>query len=92
MIRGNTARERKGMAQLVRGDLKKQRGDKQEAVLDYLRTIYFFGGNRELHEEALYKSADTFAELGDSARSRTFAQTLKQSYPDSEYVNRPLGN
>lgn len=91
IIKEDQNRVRKGNAQLVRGDLKVRRKDLQSAVLDYLRTAYFYSDFAELQAEALYKSAKTFAEIGDTARLRKYSTLLKDLYPDSEFASREIG-
>jgi Tfp pilus assembly protein PilF len=85
-------RTKKAMAQLVRGDLKKRREELKPAVLDYLRTVYFYPDDPELHAEALYKTADTFAEMGDSVRASKYQNELKAKYPTSTFAGKPIGN
>lgn len=84
-------RRRQAMAQLVLGDLKRRQTDNRAAVLDYLRTAYFFSDDDAAHAEALYKAADTFAALGDSARANKYAARLKELYPTSEYAAKKVG-
>lgn len=91
IIKEDENRVRKANAQLVRGDMKVRRKDLQSAVLDYLRTSYFYSDFPELQAEALYKTAKTFAEIGDTARLRKYSALLKERYPDSEYASREIG-
>lgn len=83
---------RKGRALIVRGDLKASRKDFESAVLDFLRVDYFFGNNRQLRAEALYKTASMFAKIGDTGRLKKYTTLLKETYPDSEYANREIGS
>jgi len=87
-----SSRSEKAMAQLVRGDLKRRREEFKSAALDYMRTAYFYPEEAEIHAEALYKSADVFAEIGDAVRSRKFANELKERHPNSTFVGKPIGN
>ncbi|MDA3872969.1 MAG: hypothetical protein PF795_03305 [Kiritimatiellae bacterium] len=91
IIKEDQNRVRKGNAQLVRGDLKVRRKDLQSAVLDYLRTAYFYSDFPDLQAEALYKTAKTFAEIGDTARLRKYSALLKERYPDSRYASLEIG-
>lgn len=91
IIKEDENRVRKGNAQLVRGDIKVRRKELQSAVLDYLRTVYFYSDFPELQAEALYKSAKTFAEIGDTARLRKYSTLLKERHPESEYASREIG-
>lgn len=84
-------RRRRAMAQLVLGDLKRRQTDDRAAVLDYLRTAYFFSNDDAVHAEALYKAADTFAALGDSARAKKYAARLEELYPTSEFATKKVG-
>ena len=87
-----SSRAEKAMAQLVRGDLKRRREEFKSAAMDYMRTAYFYPEEADIHAEALYKSADVFAEIGDAVRSRKFATELKERHPDSTFVGKPIGN
>jgi lipopolysaccharide biosynthesis regulator YciM len=87
-----TSRPQKAMAQLVRGDLKTRREDFESAVLDYLRTAYFYPDVTDVHAEALYKTASTFARLGDAVRANRYQQMLKSTHPDSTFAGKPIGN
>jgi tetratricopeptide (TPR) repeat protein len=87
-----TPRAKRAMAQMVRGDLKTRREEFRSAVLDYLRTAYFFPDVGEVHAEALYKTATTFARLGDAVRSRKYGEMLKETHPDSTFAAKPIGN
>ena len=72
-------------AQLLRGDIKQKRRQLEPAALDYLRAAILYADVREVRPEALYKAADTLAELRDSRAGRLFDQ-LKSDYPDSEWA------
>lgn len=87
-----TPRPKKAMAQMVRGDLKIRREEFQSAALDFLRAAYFFPDVKEVHAEALYKTANTFAKLGDAVRSRKYQQRLKKLHPDSTFAGKSIGN
>ena len=90
IIQEGNDRMARGMAQVARGDLKRRKREFQSAVLDYLRTVYFYSEVPELHAEALYKAAVAFSDIGDTGRMRTYQQTLKQTYPDSRFAAMPL--
>lgn len=92
VIREEQNRMKRGMAQIARGDLKSRRRDFSAAVLDYLRAVYFYSEIPELHAEALYKTAEAFAKIGDTGRLRTYQQTLKETYPDSRFATMAIGN
>jgi TolA-binding protein len=92
IIRTGENRGMRGMAQIARGDLKRRRREYESAVLDYLRTVYFYSEVPELHAEALYKTAVTFSDIGDTGRMRTYQQTLKETYPESRFAAKPVTN
>lgn len=92
IIQEEQSRLKRGMAQVARGDLKFQRRDFPAAVLDYLRAVYFYPDVADLQAEALYKTAVTFSEIGDTGRLRQYEQQLKQTYPDSPFAAMTVGN
>jgi hypothetical protein len=91
IIKEGENRERKGNAHLVRGDLKVRHRNQEAAVLDYLRTVYFYSDFPDIQAEALFKTAKTFAEIGDTSRLRKYSDLLKERYPDSEFASREIG-
>jgi len=92
IIKTGENRGMRGMAQIARGDLKRRRREYESAVLDYLRTVYFYSEMPELHAEALYKTAVTFSDIGDTGRMRSYEQTLNETYPDSRFAAKPVAN
>lgn len=87
-----TPRPKKAMAQMVRGDLKSRREEFRSAVLDYLRTAYFYPDVTDVHAEALWKTASTFAKLGDAVRAQKYQLQLKEAHPGSTFAGKPIGN
>jgi hypothetical protein len=92
IIREGDSRRKRGMAQIARGDLKRRRREYESAVLDYLRTVYFYSEVPEIHAEALYKAAATFSDIGDTGRMRSYEKTLKETYPDSRFASKSVSN
>lgn len=92
ILKEDPSRLRRGMAQIARGDMKYRKRDFPAAVLDYLRGVYFYPDVASVHAEALFKTATTFATIGDTGRMRTYQQMLKDRYPSSPYAMMDLGN
>ena len=66
------------VAQVMRGDLRRAAGNKEEALQDYLRTILFFENAGPLRTEALNKAIAIFEEMGDTAKANELKQKLAQ--------------
>jgi len=77
------SREQAARAQLVRGDIKTERGQHKEAVMDYLRTVILFKAQAAAQPEALYKTGLAFEQLRDSRRAKDFFQRVTNEFPDS---------
>lgn len=88
IIRDGRDPGRAGAALLTRGDMKRSRAELRPAILDYLRAVYFFRQDENLHAEALFRTGSTFAELGESANARRFFNELRQRHPNSEFTAR----
>ncbi|HOW96882.1 MAG TPA: hypothetical protein P5567_06975 [Kiritimatiellia bacterium] len=69
-------------AQIMRGDIKMAQGQGEGAVMDYLRTVVFFGSEQAVQPEALFKAADTLEKLRDP-RAKEMFKKLVQEYPSS---------
>ena len=69
-------------AQIMRGDIKLAQGQGEGAVMDYLRTVVFFGSEQAVQPEALFKAADTLEKLRDP-RAKEMFKKLVQEYPNS---------
>ena len=74
-------RETVAVAQLVRGDLDRLEGKKEDAVMDYLRTVILFEQFKDLQPEALFKAAQAMDDLRDPGRG--VAEAAGENYPDS---------
>lgn len=83
----NGPRDGAARAQIVRGDIKKSRGQTEDAVIDYLRTVVFFKQQVDVLPEALYKAGETLALLRDP-RSDTMFNTLVKEYPNTEWAQK----
>ncbi len=73
-------------AQMIRGDIKAARADFKGALLDYLRTVYFYEQQPAEHEQALFKTGETFQKLGETAHAKKYFDQLKAKYPQSEFI------
>lgn len=81
----NGTREEAARAQIMRGDVRSERGQTEEAALDYLRTVVLFSAVRDVQAEALYKAGvaleamrhdkarDMFRRVVDQHRNSPFA-------------------
>jgi len=88
IIQDNSNRPLAAVAQLVRGDLKTKRSELKPALLDYLRTTYFYQNEPTVQSEALYKVGKTFEALGETANAQRYFRQLKEKFPDSEFSAR----
>jgi tetratricopeptide (TPR) repeat protein len=84
-------RERAAFAQMVRGDLRLEQKRAKEAVLDYLRTVYFFAGMEDVHPEAIYKAGKAFEAMQNTKRAAEFFNRLTSEYPESSYAAEVAG-
>ncbi len=87
-IKGES-RELAAVAQLRRGDISKQKGNIDDALIDgYLRTVVFFQGIKSVQPEALYKAAKCFEEKGQHSYAEKMRKELLSSYPQSDYARQ----
>lgn len=87
-IKGGS-RELAAVAQLRRGDIARQKGDLDDALIDgYLRTVIFFSSIKNVQPEALYKAAKCFEEKGQHSYAEKMRKELLSSYPQSEYAKK----
>ncbi len=75
------------LAQVMRGDVKRQRGRAEDALLDYLRTAVLFQTEREARAEALYKAGVVLEELRDG-RAREMFRKVVGDHRDSPFAAR----
>ncbi len=77
-------------AMMMRGNMNREGGQKEPALLDYLRVVILFENIRELQPEALFKAAEILDELRDP-RADELRKKLVQEYKDSEYAAKVSG-
>lgn len=83
------SRQLAAVAQIRRGDMARQKGDLDSALIDgYLRTVVFFQGIKSVQPEALYKAAKCFEEKGQHAYAEKMRKELLSSYPQSEQARQ----
>jgi TolA-binding protein len=83
-------RELAAVAMLVRGDLDKAEGKKEDALLNYLRVVILYEQFKAVQPEALFKAAQVLEELRDP-RANAMRQRLASDYPDSKYARQASG-
>lgn len=76
-------------ALIKRGDMSKADGRRDDATLDYFRTILMYTDVAAAQPEALFKAAQIFEEMRDT-RAEELKKRLRANYPDSPYA-RKLG-
>jgi outer membrane protein assembly factor BamD (BamD/ComL family) len=81
------SRDDAARAQVMRGDLKRQRNLDEAALLDYLRTVVLFKKERAVQAEAHFKAAEVLDARRDN-RARGLYETVVQEYPESPYAAR----
>ncbi len=81
------SREMAAAAQVMRGNMNRQAGQKETALLDYLRVVILFENVKAVQPEALFKAAELLEELRD-ARAEQLRKKLVQEYKDSEWAAR----
>jgi hypothetical protein len=74
----------------MRGNMNRESGQKEVALLDYLRVVILFENIREVQPEALYKAAEILEELRDP-RADELRKKLVQEYKDSDYAAKLSG-
>jgi TolA-binding protein len=85
----NGPREMAAVAQIKRGDIARQKGNLDDALIDgYLRTVVFFQAVKTVQPEALYKAAKCFEEKGKHSHAEKMRKRLLSGYPQSEYAKR----
>lgn len=84
------ARSTVAAAVLMRGNMNREAGQKEAALLDYLRVIVVCGDVKEVQPEALYKAADVMEEIRDP-RKDGLRKKLIQEYGNSEYAAKLKG-
>ncbi len=77
-------------ALVMRGNMLQAAGKHEEALQDYLTTVWFFEGSKDVQPEALFKAAEGLKEVRD-ARAEECRKVLLQKYPDSEFAKKAAG-
>jgi outer membrane protein assembly factor BamD (BamD/ComL family) len=77
-------------AMLMRGNMNREAGQKEPAVLDYLRVVILFENIKAVQPEALFKAAEILEEMRDP-RADEMKKKLVQEYKDSEYAAKLSG-
>jgi tetratricopeptide (TPR) repeat protein len=77
-------------AQIMRGDIKKQRGLTEEALLDYLRTVILFDAVRDVQPEALFKAGEALDEMRDP-RANSMYERIVEDYSGSPFAQQARG-
>lgn len=72
---------------LMRGDIRASQGQAEQAVLDYLRVVLLFEGEKDVQPEALFKTTEALKALRDP-RAPEFSKKLVEQYPDSPYAQK----
>jgi len=83
-------REMAAIAQVMRGNVNRAAGQKEAALLDYLRTVVLFDQVKSVQPEALFRAAEMLDELRDP-RAEDVRKKLVQEYKDSEYASKLSG-
>lgn len=87
---GNGARDVMAVAQLMRANTALKAGQKEDALLDFLRVVLLFEDVKEVQAEALFNAADVMEGLKDP-RATEMRKRIIQQYPDSEYAKKLAG-
>lgn len=77
-------------AMVMRGNMNREAGQKEAAVIDYLRVVILFENVKAVQPEALFKAAELLEEMRD-ARADELRKKLIQEYRDSEYAAKLSG-
>lgn len=81
------SRENAAAAYIARADMSKSQGNKQDAMLDYLRVVLLFEQVKTVQAEALYKITQCMEELRDP-RSEEFRKKLMAEYPQDPWAQK----
>jgi TolA-binding protein len=85
-IRGSS-RDAAAEAQLMRGRMRMQQGDIENAMYDFLRTAFFFRAQESAQPEALYQAAECMRTLGDE-RAPLYYKQVVEKYPESSFASK----
>ena len=84
------SREDAAKAQIMRGDLRKEQGQMEPAVMDYMRTMVFFKDVAASQPEAMFKVAEGLESMRDE-RAKGVYRSLVEQYPDTAYAQQARG-
>jgi len=77
------------VAQNKRGDLKMEKKEFKEALVDgYLRTVVLFEEVKSAQPAALYKAAQCFEQLGQATYAERMRKKLLADFPQDPYSNK----
>ncbi len=79
-------------AQMIRGNLRLEEGQTEQALYDFLRTARLFRSVIELQPEALYRVADCYERLGLHEKAQPYIERLQEEFPESDYAQRRRGS
>lgn len=83
------SRQGAAIAQVKRGDIYKQHGDTEKALVDgYLRTVVLYKAVKDVRPEALYKAAKAFEELGEQPYAERMRKLLLEEFPNDQYAEK----
>jgi len=81
------SRQGTAIAQVKRGDIYKQQGNTEKALVDgYLRTVVLFKAIKGIRPEALFKAAKAFEELGEQQYAERMRKLLLEEFPNDKYA------
>jgi tetratricopeptide (TPR) repeat protein len=81
------SRENAAAAHIARADMAKSEGNKQDALLDYLRVVILYEQVKSIQPEALYKIVQSLEDLKDP-RAEDFRKKLMAEYPQDPWATR----
>ena len=82
---GTGNRDTVAAAYLVRGTMNRGSGQREAAVMDYLRVVVLFENVRAAHSEAMYMASEVLDELKDP-RADELRRRLIEKYSDSDFA------
>jgi len=86
----NGPRDAAAEAQIMRGDMARKQGSKEDAFKDYMRTALLFKDVKSVQPEALFKAAEILDEMRDP-RGDLLRKEIVAEHPESEYAKKLRG-
>jgi tetratricopeptide (TPR) repeat protein len=83
------SRDLAASAILMRAELYRNQGQKEDALVDYLKVAVLFEDVPAIHPEALYKAAEVLDEMRDP-RAAEMRKKLKAQYPGSSWAKKDV--